>query len=174
MIRDLNLRRQIQLVLADIAHRLNPLLRGWLEFYGRYAPSALYPLLRYVNQTLLAWAMRKFKRFKVHKIRTRACSHYPQPFGDEREVDEGHEHDIKFLEPREDAAKTFESAEQPFDLIAPLVHGAVVFPRRDTIFLGRNKGDEAKIERQLPRLVAFIRPIHQVQRPWRVIGSAAE
>jgi len=26
-------------------------------------------LLRYVNQTLLAWATRKFKRFSTHKIR---------------------------------------------------------------------------------------------------------
>jgi group II intron reverse transcriptase/maturase len=68
-IRELNIRRQTQLSLADIAQRLNPLLRGWIEYYGRYAPSALYPLLRYVNQTLLAWAMRKFKRFADHKIR---------------------------------------------------------------------------------------------------------
>jgi RNA-directed DNA polymerase len=69
MIRDLNLRRQTQLALDALAQRLNPLLRGWIEYYGRYAPSALYPLLRYVNQTLLAWAMRKFKRFKAHKVR---------------------------------------------------------------------------------------------------------
>lgn len=68
-IRELNIRRQTQLTLADIAQRLNPLLRGWIEYYGRYAPSALYPLLRYVNQTLLAWAMRKFTRFADHKIR---------------------------------------------------------------------------------------------------------
>ena len=37
--------------------------------YGRYAPSALHPLLRYVNLTLVAWAMRKFKRFVGHKVR---------------------------------------------------------------------------------------------------------
>ena len=55
--------------MQDIARRLNPLLRGWIEYYGRYAPSALYPLLRHVNQTLVAWAMRKFKRFKGHKVR---------------------------------------------------------------------------------------------------------
>ena len=67
-IRDLNLRRQTQLSLQDIAQRLNPLLRGWIAYYGRYASSALYPLLRYVNQTLVAWAMRKFKRFKRHKV----------------------------------------------------------------------------------------------------------
>ena len=68
-IRDLNIRRQTQLSLADIARALNPLVRGWIEYYGRYAPSALSPMLRYVNQTLVRWAMRKFKRFKAHKIR---------------------------------------------------------------------------------------------------------
>jgi RNA-directed DNA polymerase len=34
-----------------------------------YAPLALYPMLSYVNQTLVRRAMRKFKRFKAHKIR---------------------------------------------------------------------------------------------------------
>ena len=69
-IRDLNLRCQTQLSMADIARKINPLLRGWIAYYGRYAPSALAPMLRYVNLTLLAWAMRKFKRFKGHKVRT--------------------------------------------------------------------------------------------------------
>jgi hypothetical protein len=46
-IRDLNIRRQTQLSLADIARTLNPLVRGWIEYYGRYAPSALSPMLRY-------------------------------------------------------------------------------------------------------------------------------
>jgi group II intron reverse transcriptase/maturase len=68
-IRDLNLRRQTQLSLTDIAQRLNPLLRGWIEYYGRYTPSALQPMFRHVNLTLLGWLRRKFKRFKAHKIR---------------------------------------------------------------------------------------------------------
>ena len=68
-IRKLKLRHQTQLSLQEIARQLNPLLRGWIEYYGRYAPSALYPLLRHVNRTLVAWAMRKFKRFKDHKVR---------------------------------------------------------------------------------------------------------
>ena len=58
-----------ELSLAEIAHRINPLLRGWINYYGRYAPSALAPLLRYVNQTLVVWARRKFKRFRGHTIR---------------------------------------------------------------------------------------------------------
>ena len=74
-IRELDIRRRTQVSLADIARQINPLLRGWIEYYGRYTPAALGPLLRYVNQTLLAWAMRKFKRFKAHKIR---ASHFLQ------------------------------------------------------------------------------------------------
>jgi hypothetical protein len=67
-IRDLNLRRQTQLTLQDIARQLNPLLRGWIGYYGRYARTALAPLLRYINQTLVAWVRRKFKRFNRSKI----------------------------------------------------------------------------------------------------------
>ncbi|MGH7086321.1 MAG: group II intron maturase-specific domain-containing protein [Acetobacteraceae bacterium] len=61
--------------MADIAQQINPLLRGWIEYYGRYTRSALYPMLRFVNQTLLAWAMRKYKRFRAHKIH---ASHFLQ------------------------------------------------------------------------------------------------
>ena len=68
-IRDLNIRRSTQVSLADIARKLNPLLRGWIAYYGRYTPSALSALFRYVNLTLLAWVRRKFKRYKGHKVR---------------------------------------------------------------------------------------------------------
>ena len=68
-IRDLDIRRRTQATLADIARQINPLLNGWIEYYGRYTPSALCPMVRYVNQTLLAWAMRKYKRLRAHKIR---------------------------------------------------------------------------------------------------------
>ena len=67
-IRELDLHHRTELSLADIARQINPLLRGWITYYGRYAPSALYPMLRYVNLTLRGWVMRKFKRFAA-KIR---------------------------------------------------------------------------------------------------------
>jgi RNA-directed DNA polymerase len=70
-IRTLKFRRQTHLSLVEIAHRLNPLLRGWIEYYGRYTPSALQPLFRHVNLTLLGWARRKFKRFEARQ--TQAC-----------------------------------------------------------------------------------------------------
>lgn len=69
-IRQLNIRRQTQRSLNDIARLLNPLIRGWLAYYGRFSRSALYPVLRDVNLILMAWAMWKFKRFRKHKLRT--------------------------------------------------------------------------------------------------------
>ena len=63
--------------------------------------------------------------------------------------------------------KPLRPRKQPFDLIASLVHGAVVFPRRDAILLGWNDGDEPKIERELPGLVPFVCAVHQeMERPW--------
>ena len=53
-IRELGLRHRTELSMADIVRQINPLLRGWIAYYGRYAPSALKPILRYVNQTLRA------------------------------------------------------------------------------------------------------------------------
>jgi hypothetical protein len=67
-IRELGLRHRTELSMADIARQINPLLRGWIAYYGRYAP-ALEPILRYVNLTLRAWVMRKFKRFAAKTIR---------------------------------------------------------------------------------------------------------
>jgi RNA-directed DNA polymerase len=68
-IRDLDIRQRTQVSLADIAREINPLLRGWIAYYGRYTRSALGPFLAYVDQTLRAWLMRKFKRFKGQKTR---------------------------------------------------------------------------------------------------------
>lgn len=68
--RRLNFRNRTDLSLRDIARLFNPILRGWVAYYGRYYPSALYPVYRHVNQTLVAWAMRKYRRLKRHKTRT--------------------------------------------------------------------------------------------------------
>jgi hypothetical protein len=42
-IREFRFRRRTELALAEIANRINPLLRGWINYYRRYAPSALAP-----------------------------------------------------------------------------------------------------------------------------------
>jgi RNA-directed DNA polymerase len=67
--RRLNYRNRTELSLAEISRLYNPVLRGWLEYYGRFSPSAMYPVLRHFNMTLVAWAMRKYRRLKGHKTR---------------------------------------------------------------------------------------------------------
>jgi RNA-directed DNA polymerase len=68
-IRDMKLRILTYAPVDDIARMLNPLLRGWIEYYGRYSRTALGPILRYVNQTIVAWMVRKFKRFRGRKAK---------------------------------------------------------------------------------------------------------
>jgi RNA-directed DNA polymerase len=72
-VRDLNIAQRTHLSLADIAKKLNPLLRGWIGYYGRYAPWQLEPMLRHVNLTLRRWVMRKFKRFAARKVAAACC-----------------------------------------------------------------------------------------------------
>lgn len=64
-----NYRNRSDLTLADIARFANPVLRGWLEYYGRFCPSGMYPVLRHFNKTLVAWARRKYRRLQRHKTR---------------------------------------------------------------------------------------------------------
>lgn len=47
-----------------LAKMLNPVLRGWIGYYGRFRRSALVAALRTVNPALRVWVMRKYKRFK--------------------------------------------------------------------------------------------------------------
>jgi RNA-directed DNA polymerase len=69
--RELNYRKRTELSLRDISRLHNPILRGWVAYYGRFHPSALAPMFRHFNRTLVAWAMRKYKPLKRHKKRAR-------------------------------------------------------------------------------------------------------
>ena len=64
-----NWHNRTDLSLNDIAERYNPVLSGWLYYYGHYHQSALYPVWRHFNKTLVAWAMRKYKRFRNRKTK---------------------------------------------------------------------------------------------------------
>jgi hypothetical protein len=68
-IRELNVRKRTQIRLEDIDQKLNPILQGWLNHYGRFCPTAMDPMWRYTNATLVAWTMRKYKRYAGRKTR---------------------------------------------------------------------------------------------------------
>jgi len=52
--------------IEDLARMFNPIIRGWLQYYGRYYRSALYPLMRQLDRSLARWAYRKYKKLRGH------------------------------------------------------------------------------------------------------------
>ena len=53
--------------LQDLADRVNPVVRGWMAYYGRFTPAALMPLLKRINGYLVRWARKKFRRLAPFK-----------------------------------------------------------------------------------------------------------
>ena len=53
--------------LEDIAAWINPLVRGWMIYYGRFYRTELNALLRRINAYLVRWARRKYKRLRTYK-----------------------------------------------------------------------------------------------------------
>jgi group II intron reverse transcriptase/maturase len=68
-IRDWQFGCRIDKWIDDLARMFNPVIRGWLNYYGRFYKSALYPTLRYLDQCLAHWAMAKYKRLRRHRRR---------------------------------------------------------------------------------------------------------
>jgi len=57
--------------LEDIASWVNPVIRGWMAYYGRFYRTALNGLLQRINTYLVRWAKRKYKRLRTFKkVRT--------------------------------------------------------------------------------------------------------
>lgn len=53
----------------DLARMWNPILRGWIQYYGRFYRSALNAVFRHFNGLLVRWAMRKYKKLRRHRRR---------------------------------------------------------------------------------------------------------
>jgi RNA-directed DNA polymerase len=66
-LRELRIHRHTNLSLDDLAEWLNPIIAGWMHYYGRFNRSALYPLLRRVSLYLRRWAGKKYKRLRAYK-----------------------------------------------------------------------------------------------------------
>jgi group II intron reverse transcriptase/maturase len=63
-IRAWHLRRRTGLDLSSIAAEVNPLVRGWIGYYGAFYRSELHFLAFRIDQHLVRWARHKFKRLR--------------------------------------------------------------------------------------------------------------
>ena len=61
--------RQTDKSLDELARVVNPVLRGWINYYGRFYKSALYRVFQHLNNILVQWASRKYKRLRGYDQR---------------------------------------------------------------------------------------------------------
>ena len=51
--------------IVGIAQYLNPMIRGWISYYGKFRISMLHKVFRLLNQRLVRWARKRYKRYKT-------------------------------------------------------------------------------------------------------------
>ena len=79
-VRSWRLHRKVNYTFAELATMINPIVAGWVQYYGRFRRSALYPLLARINAYLVRWIRKKYKRLQG------ATEAQPQAAGDHRTV----------------------------------------------------------------------------------------
>src|SRR5690606_6323330 len=70
-IRGWHLQLKCDKTLHDLSQMFNPVLRGWMRYYGQFYGSAMVSIWRHMNAYLVRWLMRKCKRLARHKTRAR-------------------------------------------------------------------------------------------------------
>ena len=61
------LHRHVNLTNAELARWINPIVRGWMDYYGQFGRQELYPLLARISYYLVRWLRKKYKRLRALK-----------------------------------------------------------------------------------------------------------
>ena len=51
--------------IVGVAQFLNPMIRGWINYYGKFRISMLHKVFRLLNKRLVRWARKRYKRYKT-------------------------------------------------------------------------------------------------------------
>lgn len=70
IIQNWNSNHWIPMELEDIAKEINPVIQGWINYYGQHNPRILKEVLQHVNDRLVRWGRRKFKGLRKRKTAT--------------------------------------------------------------------------------------------------------
>lgn len=66
-VREWNQKYWVQMKLEDIAKQINPVIQGWINYYGKFNPGVLKEVLKRINLKLSRWIRDKFKGFRKFK-----------------------------------------------------------------------------------------------------------
>lgn len=66
-VRGWRIHRRTTTSLNELAQTINPIVAGWINYYGLYGRIQIYPLLSRVNTYLMRWARNKYKRLRGYK-----------------------------------------------------------------------------------------------------------
>ncbi len=66
-VRQWRLHMWIRRDLVELAAMINPIVAGWMNYYGRFYRSRLTPLLQRINTYLMRWAGKKYKRLRSYR-----------------------------------------------------------------------------------------------------------
>ena len=61
------LHRRVSWTLDSLADAINPIVRGWMTYWGRFNRHEMHHLLTRINAYLLRWARRKYRRLWSYK-----------------------------------------------------------------------------------------------------------
>jgi RNA-directed DNA polymerase len=64
--------------IEDLSRMFNPIVRGWLQYHGRYYRSALYSPMRQLDRDLTLWAAQKYKKLRRHLRRAHTGLRAPE------------------------------------------------------------------------------------------------
>ena len=64
-IRHWQLTRETTLSMKELSEKINPVVRGWMNYYGAYGRSELHTIVRQLELAIAHWATRKYK--KLHR-----------------------------------------------------------------------------------------------------------
>lgn len=71
-VRAWKLHRRTGQTFTDIARTINPIIRGWMQYYGAFYRSVMRPVLSRINAYLMRWIRKKYKRLQGRK-KARDC-----------------------------------------------------------------------------------------------------
>ena len=66
-IRRTGVRSRSEMSIEEVAKWLNPMIDGWINYYGKFTLSAMKPVARHINHTLIKWCQNKYKEFRYSK-----------------------------------------------------------------------------------------------------------